>query len=245
MFAGPNGSGKSTIYEEFEQRYGLEGVGVYVNADEIEKALRSPDGLDLAPFGVEGLGNEIEAFVAATTWPSQRTPPVEVPPAQVQGGRLRFPDAQINSYLSAIVADYLRGALIKAGTSFSFETVMSDSGKLQILRDARDAGCRTYLYFVTTDDPDVNVTRVQNRVARDGHDVNSVDVVRRYWKSHANLPGAAQLVDRAYFFDNTTEGGDALRVAEINDGEHSVLVDELPEWFVTAFPSAALQADDL
>ncbi|HSI50226.1 MAG TPA: hypothetical protein VLA61_18290 [Ideonella sp.] len=36
VFAGPNGSGKSTIHELLRPEW----IGAYVNADEIEKALR-------------------------------------------------------------------------------------------------------------------------------------------------------------------------------------------------------------
>lgn len=240
MFAGPNGSGKSTIIQEFEAAYGPERVGVYVNADEIEEALKQPDGLDLAPFGVENRGEEIEAFVAATTWPMERTPPVPVPPAEVRGGRLRFPDAEINSYLSAVVADYLRIALIAAYVPFTFETVMSSAGKLDVLREARAAGFKTYLYFVTTDDPLINVTRVQNRVARGGHPVSEEAIRRRYRQSLANLPAAARLADQTYLFDNSTEGDGltALPIAQIEDGILEILVDEAPRWFTTAFPAA-------
>lgn len=36
VFAGPNGSGKSTIKEMLQQEW----LGVYINADEIEKSIR-------------------------------------------------------------------------------------------------------------------------------------------------------------------------------------------------------------
>ena len=46
MFAGPNGSGKSTINEVLPPQL----LGIYVNADEMEKAIRVHGFLDLAPF---------------------------------------------------------------------------------------------------------------------------------------------------------------------------------------------------
>ena len=48
MFAGPNGSGKSTIKDMLP----LQWLGVYVNADEMEKAIRSDGYLDLSSFEV-------------------------------------------------------------------------------------------------------------------------------------------------------------------------------------------------
>jgi predicted ABC-type ATPase len=46
VFAGPNGSGKSTIPEILRPEW----IGVYVNADEIEKQLRHSGALDLNSF---------------------------------------------------------------------------------------------------------------------------------------------------------------------------------------------------
>ena len=49
MFAGPNGSGKSTIKDMLPQQW----LGIYVNADEIEKSIRVDGYLSLAGFAVE------------------------------------------------------------------------------------------------------------------------------------------------------------------------------------------------
>ena len=46
MFAGPNGSGKSTIKDNLPQAW----LGVYINADEIEKLIRANGFLSLAPL---------------------------------------------------------------------------------------------------------------------------------------------------------------------------------------------------
>lgn len=43
MFAGPNGSGKSTLKDILPPQW----LGVYVNADEIEKAIRTNANLNL------------------------------------------------------------------------------------------------------------------------------------------------------------------------------------------------------
>ena len=72
----------------------------------------------------------------------------------------------MNSYLASVAVDFLRTRLIQARTSFTFETVMSHPDKVQILARARRAGFRTYLYFVATDDPAINISRVRNRVRR-------------------------------------------------------------------------------
>ena len=48
MFAGPNGSGKSTIKDMLPAQW----LGVYVNADDIEKSIRTTGCINLADFQV-------------------------------------------------------------------------------------------------------------------------------------------------------------------------------------------------
>ena len=60
---------------------------------------------------------------------------------------------------------------------------MSHRSKIDILVQAQQAGYRTYLYFVATDDPTINISRVRNRVALSGHDVPADKIVTRYYRS--------------------------------------------------------------
>lgn len=46
MFAGPNGSGKSRLRTVVADKW----LGVYINADEIEKSIRENKGLILSDF---------------------------------------------------------------------------------------------------------------------------------------------------------------------------------------------------
>ena len=49
MFAGPNGSGKSTLKELLSPDW----LGIYVNADDIERTIRAQGGLCVSDFGVD------------------------------------------------------------------------------------------------------------------------------------------------------------------------------------------------
>src|SRR5262249_30257746 len=69
------------------------------------------------------------------------------------------------------IADQRRAACIADKRSFSFETVMSHPSKVEVLHQARDAGFRIKLFFVSIDDPRTNIERVALRVAQGGHDV--------------------------------------------------------------------------
>jgi hypothetical protein len=86
---------------------------------------------------------------------------------------------------------------------FSFETVMSHPGKVDLMIRADDAGYDVTLYFVCTTDPEINVRQVENRVRRGGHDVPHDRIVARYWRTLGLLPHAALVVRRTVLFDNS------------------------------------------
>ncbi|UYQ93862.1 hypothetical protein MKQ68_01975 [Chitinophaga horti] len=65
----------------------------------------------------------------------------------------------------------MRRLLLAKGVTFSFETVMSHASKLQVFKDAKAAGYRTYLYFVGTVSVDININRVAEPVKKGGHPV--------------------------------------------------------------------------
>ena len=140
--------------------------------------------------------------------------------------------ARIDSYLSADLAEFMRQQLLTNGISFTFETVMSHEGKIDFLFQARQKGFRVYLYYVATEDPDININRVQLRVAQDGHHVTPDAIRNRYYKSLSNLKSAVKQTDRAYIFDNS--GVQAKIIAEINEGSIVNLNDaiEVPNWVV-------------
>ena len=59
-------------------------------------------------------------------------------------------------------------------STFSFETVMSHHSKVSFLKEVKQAGFKTYLYFICTQDPEINQKRVLNRVSKGGHSVDEV-----------------------------------------------------------------------
>ena len=87
------------------------------------------------------------------------------------------------------------------GCSFSFETVMSAEDKVELLRDARSCGYRTYLYFVATENPTINIHRVRTQVVAGGHNVPEVKIISRYYRSSELLKWAIPYTNRAFLFD--------------------------------------------
>jgi predicted ABC-type ATPase len=105
---------------------------------------------------------------------------------------------------------------------------------VELLAQAQAAGYRTYLYYVATDDPAINVSRVANRVKLNGHDVPPDLVEKRYYRSLDLLVSAIRHTDRAYIFDNSTENADRTHawLAEITEGcTMELKADQIPAWF--------------
>ena len=160
---------------------------------------------------------------------SQRLSVQERAALQLQRNALLFSHDKIDSYLTAWVAEFLRQSLLRTQQTMTFETVMSHPSKLEFLREARAAGFRTYLYFVATNDPNLNVARVQARVAAGGHPVATTKIIDRYHRSLELAKVALKIVDRAYFFDNS--GAAPQLIAEITNGrEVEYQTDIVPEW---------------
>jgi predicted ABC-type ATPase len=80
---------------------------------------------------------------------------------------------------------------------------MSHHSKVDLLAQAQAAGYRTYLYFVATDDPVINISRVKSRVKLGGHNVPEDKIAERYHRSLELLMDAIRHTNRAYVFDNS------------------------------------------
>lgn len=101
--------------------------------------------------------------------------------------------------------------------SFTFETVMSHPSKTAILAKAASLGYKTYLYFVTTSKPDVNLERIKSRIKKGGHNVSKQKTIERFYRSIGLLPEAIKKCDRAFVFDNSTS---LTLIAEFKNGKN-------------------------
>ena len=229
MFAGPNGSGKSTIKSIIVPNL----LGVYINPDEIEKEIRQFDFLDFTAYGVHTTAADVLPFFCNSQLLIRADLVNAATALRFIDGKLFFYDVEVNAYFASVAADFLRTALLAAGVTFTFETVMSSPDKVEFLKKAQASGFRTYLYYVATEDPEINISRVENRVHLGGHPVPQKKIVERYYRSLALLFEAVQHTNRAYIFDNSFHG--KVWLAEITDGnELEMKSDTMPNWFETA-----------
>jgi predicted ABC-type ATPase len=144
-----------------------------------------------------------------------------------QDNRLIFGEVEVNSYFASVAADFIRQILLRNQVSFTIETVMSHPSKVDLLRQAQNSGFRTYLYYIATDDPAINISRVRNRVIMGGHSVPEDLIVKRYYRSLDLLMDAIRYTNRAYVFDNSGQQTDHTWLAEITDGKNLELKSSL------------------
>ena len=228
MFAGPNGSGKSTIKALITPKL----LGFYVNPDEIEKEMRDFDAVDLNHYGIRTSQAEVFEFFNNSTLLEKANLLDEVHDLKFHDDKLSFFNVGTNSYWASVTADFIRQKLLIVRASFTLETVMSSPDKVELLRNAQRLDYRTYLYFVATEDPIINVSRVGQRVRMGGHPVPEDKIVSRYYRSLNLLINAIKSTNRAYIFDNS--GINHTLLAEITDGKMvETKVEPLPNWFKT------------
>lgn len=86
---------------------------------------------------------------------------------------------------------------------FQFETVFSHGSNLAFLRALKAIGYDVHLYFVCTEQKDINVARVTARVHLGQHEVDHEKIRARYDRSLALLSLAVREVDYVRLIDNT------------------------------------------
>lgn len=179
-------------------------MGVYVNPDEIAKALREKGTLDLAAFGVLTTERRFRSFAFRSgLLPAEGDQAWFIASYGWERLKLTVKDGDHAERLSQIVAQFLVHELIRLRMKFSFETVFSHRSKIEAMVRASKAGFKVYLYFIATNDPELNKDRVRTRVAEGGHDVPPDRIEQRYHRSLELLKEAVARSYHAFMFDNS------------------------------------------
>lgn len=249
IFAGPNGSGKSSIIKKVLETEVQKGVkldfGIYINADDIAQELLKK-GCLFSKYTINFNEEEFHKIVNESglinkDFPKNRFEEcilIENEKLIVDKDILQRIDDKPHERIAQIIADYIRKKLLSEEKKFSFETVFSHEGKVDIIKQAKSKGYKVYLYFVSTEHPEINVYRVKEvRVKENGHDVDAEKIRSRYYRSMDLMYDAAQHCYQTYFFDNSVDGNDQTMFAHFKlnaEGEKNWdKSDEksYPEWF--------------
>jgi len=232
IFAGPNGSGKSSLFRglQFEIK---EKTGYFVNADEIESKLNQSSLIDLQILGLTATQEILESFLkteGAQSLIEKAKSEGHVIDLQIKENCLVDYSKGSHSYEGSFIASFIRHLLVEHNKSFSFETVMSHPSKVSEIFEMKEKGYAPYLYFVCIDKPEVNISRISNRVILGEHDVPKQKVIERYTRSLELLHQVLPLCYRAYLFDNS--GKEYQLIAELYQNDLEIKTDKLPQWFI-------------
>ncbi|MCM1142723.1 MAG: zeta toxin family protein [Muribaculum sp.] len=131
----------------------------------------------------------------------------------------------------------LRENCLSEKRSFVFESVFSAEDKIEFLIRAKEAGFFIRVFFIATEHPSINASRIARRVMEGGHDVPITKIISRYYKSILNCEIIATLVDRLYIYDNSVDGADAKPLFRLSCGVLAKMyTGNLPEWAKNILP---------
>lgn len=118
---------------------------------------------------------------------------------------------------------------INQGISFTQETTLSGVRTKKTIQQAKNAGYFIRLYYVGISSAEESIRRIENRVAKGGHNIPAKDVQRRFLTRFDRLAEVLPYCDEAALFDN--ENG-FVEVAEYQNGELLPKGNYRPTWLL-------------
>ncbi|WP_448092544.1 hypothetical protein [Pseudomonas lini] len=110
----------------------------YVNPDAIELGIRETGAFDFAQFNLQAyVDRAIPFFRTSGLLAKFPESLAKLDDLIIEDERLVFPSRQIDSYIASVLSDFIRVSMIQELASFTFETVMSDVSKIELLQQAR------------------------------------------------------------------------------------------------------------
>lgn len=125
-------------------------------------------------------------------------------------------------------------ASIRNRTSFAIETTLRSGVTFEQVSVAKAAGFATEMRFLALRDFAMHLDRVKARADAGGHSASETTLRAIYRASLANLPRAIVEMDDLWVYDNSPVGGPPRLVMESEKGTVRFLVNDPPDWLVTA-----------
>jgi predicted ABC-type ATPase len=139
----------------------------------------------------------------------------------------------VDSLEAARILDATRDRMIEGGLGFITETVFSDpfGQKIDMLRKAVEAGYDVTLIYVGVANAKLSSLRVDQRIARGGHDVPRDRIASRFKRSLENLKRAIPFVPTVELYDNSSADDPYRHIATSKAGTlTSRTAGRLPAW---------------
>lgn len=125
---------------------------------------------------------------------------------------------------AAEIAENTREYCLARGNDFTFETVLSTPRNICLMQKAKESGYYIICVYVLTCNPQINVKRVQTRVAAGGHGVSTDKIVSRYKRALQLFPKLLDICNELYVFDNSVDSAKngAEIILQSDNGETSL-----------------------
>lgn len=136
---------------------------------------------------------------------------------------------------AAEFAQQMREECLLKRAGIIFETVMSSNEKIDFIFKAKAEGYFIRIFFVGTDSPTINASRIAQRVLEGGHDVPIPKIISRFGKSIANCCMLAGHVDRLYVYDNSVDHYEPQLLFRSNNGKLVKKYNPIKPWAMTIF----------
>ena len=112
---------------------------------------------------------------------------------------------------------------------FTQETTLSGRKTLNTIKRAIDKDYYIRLYYVGLDTMEESLLRIENRVRKGGHNINTDTVMKRFEKRFEDLLAVLPYCNEATFYDN--DNG-FVTVAKYKNGELQPIGQNSPRWLL-------------
>jgi predicted ABC-type ATPase len=181
--------------------------------------------------------------ISASENPTAQKPVLIVLAGAAGAGKTTFYESQLRTVFPILLkasaspieqaeTDRERSRLMKERQSFVYQDGTIDFGAI---REAQEAGFDVKVFYVGTEDPNLNMGRVLLRVSNGGPFGALARIPDDCAHGIKHLPETKRLADDLMIFDNTTHGRGHRLVAHFHAGELMKLARSLPKWPQKAF----------
>ncbi|MES2307695.1 MAG: zeta toxin family protein [Verrucomicrobiota bacterium] len=134
------------------------------------------------------------------------------------------------------LAEQLRTHHLQEKKSFVSETVFSHHSKVDLIKEAQDAGFVVTLIFINLPSSDLAQHRVIQRSQKGGHDVPPDKISSRYPRVMENIVAAKSIPDHFFVFDNNRRDKPHTFLMHLKKGIVDRVSEYQPTWAIQMFP---------
>jgi predicted ABC-type ATPase len=109
--------------------------------------------------------------------------------------------------------------------------VLSTKEKIYFIQNAVSRNFKVNLVYITTSNPQINISRNKQRAQKGGHNVPDAKIIERYWRGLKLLPEILEAINGfAFVIDNSRDKDPLVVLVKGNGVFKAYSRDERPSW---------------